>query len=68
MLILVDATEHPTCDAWVDGRAADWAAENHLAVGDYLGREDVIPPRHRSPDMCGHVFTVVGQPGLESLG
>lgn len=55
MYVVVAATEHPELDDWVCDQALQAAADNGLALGEYLGREDVLP-ESRSPDICCHVF------------
>lgn len=53
-LIVVSAVDHPVLDDWVHERAAEEATLSRLVLGEYLGREDVLPQR---PDgLCCHVF------------
>jgi hypothetical protein len=64
MYVVVAATEHPELDEWVCDQALQAATDNGLALGDYLGREDVLP-EPQSPGICCHVFAaepVVAQP------
>lgn len=53
--IVVAADAHPVIDEWVWERARSEAATSGLALGEYLGREDVLPAP-RPPDLCCHVF------------
>ena len=56
-LIVVSAVEHPNIDEWVWEHARAEAAASVVILGEYLGREDVLPPP-RPSDLCCHVFAV----------
>jgi hypothetical protein len=53
-LIAVSAVNHPERDVWVDEHAAIAAAEGNLVLGEYWGREDVLPGHH--PELRCHLF------------
>jgi hypothetical protein len=54
-MIVVSAVDHPTLDDWVTEQAEAEAVRSGLVLGEYLGREDVLPSP-RPPDLCCHVF------------
>jgi hypothetical protein len=53
MLIVVAAGEHPELDDWVREQARAEAAKSGVELGEYLGREDVLP---EPAGLCCHVF------------
>lgn len=56
-LIAVTAVGHPQRDAWVDQKAAEWAAREGVTLGTYLGRErDVYP--NQPAGICCHLYAV----------
>jgi hypothetical protein len=65
MMIVVAATEHPELDNWVFDEARAEAARSDLLLGEYLGREDVLP--QAPPDACLHVFAAarLGTPEVD---
>ncbi len=65
-MIVVSATEHPELDHWVFDEARAEAARSNLLLGEYLGREDVLP-LPVPPDVCCHVFaaTAPGTPEVD---
>lgn len=56
-LIAVTAIGHPERDAWVEDRATEEAFETGVALGDYLGRETVLP-EPRDAGLCCHLYAV----------
>lgn len=56
MLIVVSAHDHPECDNWVVEQARAEAARSGVRLGEYQGREDILPVPVPS-DTCCHVFT-----------
>lgn len=61
-LIVVAADEHPELDAWVLDQAQAEADKSDLRLGDYLGREDVLP---HPEGLCCHVFAA-GMTGADT--
>lgn len=61
-LVAVSAVDHPDRDAWVDEQAAIAATEGGLVLGDYLGRETVLP-EPRDPRLCCHLYAAVEDDG-----
>jgi hypothetical protein len=53
-MIIVSAVEHPDLDNWVFDEARAEATRSDLLLGEYLGREDVLP--QAPPGLCCHVF------------
>lgn len=62
-LIAVSAVEHPELDEWVREQAADEASRSGVQLGEYLGREDWLGEQ-QPPDLCCHLFTIIGQEWL----
>ena len=58
MLIVVAAGEHPELDDWVWEQAEAEATKNGVELGEYLGREDVLP---EPAGLCCHVWRVAEQ-------
>jgi len=58
MLIVVAAHEHPDVDDWVIEQASAEAVRNGVTLGEYRGREDVLPPPQPDHVRC-HVFGTV---------
>jgi hypothetical protein len=54
--IAVSAVVHPVRDEWVDEQAAVRAGVADLVLGEYLGREDVLP---NPAGLCCHVYAAL---------